>query len=228
MSIIYYVEDDADIRNLVVYTLNMTGQEAQGFECFARFRAAMENRLPDLILLDVMLPEKSGFDILRELKSAPEAMHIPVMMMTAKGAEDDKIVGLETGADDYIAKPFGVMEMVARVKAVLRRCTTQKETQLLCCGSICMDTGKHSVVSAGNEVQLTLKEFYLLRLLMEAEGRLVERDALIDRVWGENYLGGSHTLDAHIRTLRSKLGENGACIQTVYGRGYRLRDESSL
>lgn len=228
MSIVYYVEDDADIRNLVVYTLNMTGQEAQGFEGFAQFRAAMENRLPDLILLDVMLPGKSGFEILRELKFAPDTMHIPVVMVTARGAEDDKIVGLETGADDYIAKPFGVMEMVARVKAVLRRCATQKETQLLCCGSICIDTEKHSVTSAGHEIQLTLKEFDLLRLLMEADGRLVERNVLIDRVWGENYLGGSHTLDAHMRTLRSKLGENGVRIQTVYGRGYRLRDESSV
>lgn len=227
MSIIYYVEDDADIRNLVVYTLNMTGQVAQGFENHASFQAAMENRLPDLVLLDVMLPGKSGFDILRDLKREPATMHIPVVMVTARDGEDDKVSGLETGADDYISKPFGVMEMIARVKAVLRRCAAPKDMHHLCCGSICMDTEQHKVEVNGCTVQLTLKEFALLQLLMEADGRLVDRDVLINRVWGENYTGADHTLDAHIRTLRGKLGESSSCIQTVYGRGYRLRTEAS-
>lgn len=226
MSMIYYVEDDADIRNLVVYTLNMTGFEAQGFENAAGFRNAMQFRLPDLILLDVMLPGESGFDILRTLKQQTDTARIPVMMITARDAESDKVNGLETGADDYIAKPFGVMELIARIKAVLRRCCPPEESPVLCCGEICMDTLQHTVSSCGRTLQLTLKEYDLLRILIEAGGHLVDRESMICQVWGENYSGGNHTLDAHIRTLRSKLGDAGSQIQTVYGRGYRLRAES--
>lgn len=226
MSRIYYVEDDADIRSLVIYSLNMTGFDAQGFENSAAFRKAMQLHLPDLILLDVMLPGESGLDILKSLKQDAGTAHIPVMMITALGAEDDKIGGLENGADDYIAKPFGVMELIARIKALLRRCTGASENTILCCGSICMDITKHSVSCGDQMIQLALKEYDLLRLLMEAGGRLVDRKTMICRVWGENYSGGNHTLDAHMRTLRSKLGDAGSQIQTVYGRGYRLRPQN--
>ena len=224
MSRIYYVEDDEDIRNLVVYTLNMTGFEARGFESAPSFRRALELETPDLILLDVMLPGESGLDILRALKAQPETMRIPVMMITARSAEEEKVNGLEYGADDYIAKPFGVMELVARVKAVLRRCAAPEHGDVLRCGEIQLDTGEHSVHVGEDEVHLTLKEFTLLCLLMENHGRLMERERLIQRVWGSGCADATHTLDAHMRTLRAKLGAGGNRIQTVYGRGYRLRD----
>jgi len=201
----------------------MTGFEALGFESHAEFFEAMLQRLPDLILLDVMLPEMNGFDILRRLKSHEKTRHIPIMMITACDDENNRVNSLESGADDYISKPLSMMELVARVKAVLRRCSSPSQSNQLEHGCICMDIERHTVECSGQTIQLTLKEFTLLRILLEAGGHLVEREKLIMQVWGGDYTSVNHTLDAHIQTLRSKLGEAGKYIQTIYGRGYRLR-----
>ncbi len=219
---IYYVEDDASIRNLVVYTLSMTGFPAKGFERSAPFWAEMQQEKADLILLDLMLPGENGLSILRELKTRRDTMGTPVILITAKDGEDDVVQGLELGADDYIAKPFGIMELIARVKAVLRRCGPGEEREIIELDEIRMDTGRHTVQVSGREIALTLKEYELLRVLMQKPGRLIEREALIDAVWSRDYMGASHTLDAHIQTLRSKLGSSGSRIQTVYGCGYRI------
>ena len=219
---IYYVEDDASIRNLVVYTLTMTGFPAKGFERSAPFWAEMLREKADLILLDLMLPGENGLSILRDLKTRRDTMGTPVILITAKDGEDDVVQGLELGADDYIAKPFGIMELIARVKAVLRRCGPGEEREIIEVDEIRMDTGRHTVQVSGREIALTLKEYALLRVLMQKPGRLIEREALIDAVWSRDYMGASHTLDAHIQTLRSKLGSSGSRIQTVYGCGYRI------
>ena len=219
---IYYVEDDASIRNLVVYTLTMTGFPAKGFERSAPFWAEMQQEKADLILLDLMLPGENGLSILRELKTRRDTMGTPVILITAKDGEDDVVQGLELGADDYIAKPFGIMELIARVKAVLRRCGPGEDREIIEVDEIRMDTGRHTVQVSGREIALTLKEYELLRVLMQKPGRLIEREALIDAVWSRDYMGASHTLDAHIQTLRSKLGSSGSRIQTVYGCGYRI------
>ena len=219
---IYYVEDDASIRNLVVYTLTMTGFPAKGFERSASFWAEMQQEKADLILLDLMLPGENGLSILRELKTRRDTMGTPVILITAKDGEDDVVQGLELGADDYIAKPFGIMELIARVKAVLRRCGPGEDREIIEVDEIRMDTGRHTVQVSGREIALTLKEYELLRVLMQKPGRLIEREALIDAVWSRDYMGASHTLDAHIQTLRSKLGSSGSRIQTVYGCGYRI------
>ena len=222
---IYYVEDDASIRNLVVYTLTMTGFPAKGFERSASFWAEMQQEKADLILLDLMLPGENGLSILRELKTRRDTIGTPVILITAKDGEDDVVQGLELGADDYIAKPFGIMELIARVKAVLRRCGPGEEREIIEVDEIRMDTGRHTVQVSGREIALTLKEYELLRVLMQKPGRLIEREALIDAVWSRDYMGASHTLDAHIQTLRSKLGPCAGQIQTVYGRGYKIRSE---
>ena len=219
---IYYVEDDASIRNLVVYTLTMTGFPAKGFERSAPFWAEMDRERADLILLDLMLPGENGLSVLRELKTRRDTMGTPVILITAKDGEDDVVQGLELGADDYIAKPFGIMELIARVKAVLRRCGPGEEREIIEVDEIRMDTGRHTVQVSGREIALTLKEYELLRVLMQKPGRLIEREALIDAVWSRDYMGASHTLDAHIQTLRSKLGSSGSRIQTVSGCGYRI------
>ena len=219
---IYYVEDDASIRNLVVYTLSMTGFPAKGFERSAPFWAEMDREKADLILLDLMLPGENGLSVLRELKTRRDTMGTPVILITAKDGEDDVVQGLELGADDYIAKPFGIMELIARVKAVLRRCGPGEDREIIEVDEIRMDTGRHTVQVSGREIALTLKEYELLRVLMRKPGRLIEREALIDAVWSRDYMGASHTLDAHIQTLRSKLGSSGSRIQTVYGCGYRI------
>ena len=219
---IYYVEDDASIRNLVVYTLTMTGFPAKGFERSASFWAEMDREKADLVLLDLMLPGENGLSVLRELKTRRDTMGTPVILITAKDGEDDVVQGLELGADDYIAKPFGIMELIARVKAVLRRCGPGEEREIIEVDEIRMDTGRHTVQVSGREIALTLKEYELLRVLMRKPGRLIEREALIDAVWSRDYMGASHTLDAHIQTLRSKLGSSGSRIQTVYGCGYRI------
>ena len=219
---IYYVEDDASIRNLVVYTLTMTGFPAKGFERSAPFWAEMDRERADLILLDLMLPGENGLSVLRELKTRRDTMGTPVILITAKDGEDDVVQGLELGADDYIAKPFGIMELIARVKAVLRRCGPGEDREIIEVDEIRMDTGRHTVQVSGREIALTLKEYELLRVLMQKPGRLIEREALIDAVWSRDYMGASHTLDAHIQTLRSKLGSSGSRIQTVYGCGYRI------
>ena len=219
---IRYVEDDAGIRNLIVYTLGMTGFTVKGYEEPAAFWRDMEDDTAELILLDIMLPGESGMEILRKLKSRKDTMGIPVMLITAKDREDDIVAGLELGADDYITKPFSMMELIARVKAVLRRAAVPEETEILRIGKIEMDTGRHIVLADGQELALTLKEYELLRILMQNGDRLVERENLISQVWSSDCSGADHTLDAHIQTLRSKLGKCAGQIRTIYGCGYRI------
>ena len=226
--LIYYVEDDASIRGLVIYTLRALGMQAEGFERPAALYEALKKRAPDLILLDVMLPDEDGFFVLRRLKRSPGVMRIPVVMLTARDAEDDVVRGLEEGADDYLGKPFGIMELVARVKAVLRRCAAPSQAGTLRVGGIEVDEERHTVRAHGAPVELTLKEYQLLTLLMRRPEHVFERSRLLDEVWGSDYIGGDHTLDAHMQTLRSKLGACAGQIQTVYGRGYKIRSEEEM
>ena len=220
---IYCVEDDRDIRELVVYTLQTTGYEAAGIcdgeELFDR----LQTEEPELIILDIMLPGEDGITILKKLRSGAAGSQVPVIMATAKGTEYDKVIGLDLGADDYIVKPFGMMEMVSRVKAVLRRTARDKE-RLVRAGEISMDPGSREVSVSGEHVQLTLKEFDLLRLMMENPGRVYSRDQIMDLVWGTGYAGETRTVDVHIGTLRAKLGSCGEYIETVRGVGYRMRN----
>lgn len=223
---IYCVEDDAGIRELVVYTLQNTGMEAQGFADGEALFDALSARKPSLVLLDIMLPGEDGISILRRLRRTPETEKLPVILLTAKNTEYDKVVGLDSGADDYVAKPFGMMELVARVRALLRRTqeedgTAEKE-RVLAVGDICVDERAHSVSVAGNTVSLTLKEYQLLCLLMKNQGAVLTRDVLLENIWGYGSEGETRTVDVHIRTLRNKLGASGAMIETVRGVGYRM------
>ena len=220
---IYCVEDDNSIRDLMVYTLKAGGMEALGFPNAGEFWAAMKNEQPELILLDIMLPGEDGLSVLNRLNNSPLTEDIPVILATAKSTEFDKVVGLDNGADDYLAKPFGMMEMMSRVKAVLRRTVRKQQGKILNYGDIRLDTSRHIVTVNGAEVILTLKEFELLVYLMENQTRVVTRDELLNQIWGYEYDGETRTLDMHIRTLRQKLGEEGgACIRTVRGVGYRM------
>ena len=215
---IYCVEDDAGIRELVVYTLRNTGFEADGFEDGAALTTALKKCKPQLILLDIMLPGEDGITILRRLRAAPDTAKIPVILLTAKNTEYDKVVGLDTGADDYIPKPFGMMELIARIRAVLRRTEDMQdkdEPRPLVAGGICVD-----------EVQLTLKEYQLLCLLMKNRGAVLTRDVLLENIWGYNNESETRTVDVHIRTLRQKLGADGALIETVRGVGYRMGEHT--
>ncbi len=219
---IYYVEDDENIRELVVYTLNQVGLEARGFACARDFYGAMERQVPDLILLDIMLPEEDGLTILRRLRADAATEEIPVIMITARGAEYDKVQGLDLGADDYIAKPFGMAELVARVRARLRRRGGRNLTDRFVAGGLVLDHRAHEVTVDGARVALTLKEYDLLHLLMENRGTAFSREQLLDRIWDYSYEGGSRTVDVHIQTLRAKLGSCGDRIETVRGVGYRF------
>ena len=219
---ICYIEDDKNISDLVVFTLNMTGFTACGFPDAASFRASLDKTLPELILLDIMLPGEDGMSLLRYLKQERATMGIPVILISAKTAEFDKVLGLEVGADDYITKPFSMMELIARVKAVLRRSRESEDAKPIQVGGICMDPVKHTVTSGGQSVALTLKEFELLRFLMENAGTAFDRDKLLSAVWSIDYYGGTRTVDVHIQTLRKKLGEAGEHIETIYGYGYRI------
>ena len=218
---IWCVEDDSGIREIEVYTLNSTGFEARGFSDGASFREALETEMPDLVLLDVMLPGEDGVSLLRYLRQLPRAREIPVIMATAKGMEYDKIQSLDMGADDYLVKPFGMMEMVSRVKAVLRRCAPVKQSRQLSSGGVTLDLDGHTVTAAGQRVTLTFKEFALLQLFLAHSGMAFTRDQLFNDVWGADYVGETRTVDMHIRTLRQKLGECGDRIETVRGVGYR-------
>lgn len=219
---IFCVEDDRDIRELVVYTLETAGFEAVGISEGEELFRRLEGQLPELILLDIMLPGEDGVSILKRLKAASRTAEIPVIMATAKGTEYDKVIGLDLGADDYIVKPFGMMEMVSRVKAVLRR-SVKESTETLRTGEIQMDLGSHKVTVCGEPVHLTLKEFDLLRLLMENAGRVYSRQQMLDLVWGIEFVGETRTVDVHIGTLRTKLGSCGEYIETVRGIGYRMK-----
>ncbi len=223
---IFCVEDDSNIRELVVYTLETTGFQARGFEDGREFLEALALETPDLVLMDIMLPGEDGLELLRRLKASPKTRDIPVIMVTAKGAEYDKVKGLDSGADDYVTKPFGMMELVSRVKAVLRR--TQKESRepqdIISIGGIEMNTRKHEVTVEGESVSLTLKEYELLKRLMKNPGIVMTRDCLLEDIWGYDFDGETRTVDVHVRTLRQKLGSCGEKIETVRGVGYRMSE----
>lgn len=218
---IYYVEDDESIRELVVYTLRQMGMEIRGFCDATAFHAAMKAALPDLVLLDIMLPGEDGLSILRGLRGNPSTADIPVILITARDTEYDVVKGLDHGADDYIAKPFGMAELAARVRARLRRSKPAGEDQLLF-GELVMDRRAHSVSVGGENVPLTLKEYELLRILMENAGTAFTREHLLERIWDYAYDGGTRTVDVHVQTLRAKLGRCGDMIETVRGVGYRF------
>ncbi len=219
---IYYVEDDANIRELVIYTLNQTGLAAKGFSDAAAFFAASTDEKPSLILLDIMLPGEDGLSILRKIRANASTTSIPVMMITAKTTEFDKVSGLDLGADDYITKPFGMAELVARVKALLRRSGMKASAERLEHGELVVDIAKHTVTVGGQNVILTYKEFSLLACLMENAGRAYTREQLLETVWGYDYEGGTRTVDVHVQTLRTKLGNSGRFVETVRGVGYRF------
>ena len=222
MDLIYLLEDDDSIRKLVIYALNSQGYEAKGFERPAEFWKAMGQAQPDLVLLDIMLPEEDGLTILQKLRAAAGTKKLPVIMLTAKNTEYDRVVGLDSGADDFISKPFGMMELLARVKALLRRTEQAESEEVYRLGALSVNKTRHEVYAAGQEVTLTLKEFDLLCLLLENKGRVLTRDQLLNRIWGYGFDGESRTVDVHIRTLRQKLGECGEYIETVRGVGYKV------
>ena len=219
---IWCVEDDAGIRDIEVYTLHSTDFEAEGFSDARAFRDALSGSKPDLIILDIMLPGEDGVELLKFLKGNPDTCRIPVIMATAKGMEYDKVQSLDLGADDYLVKPFGMMEMVSRVKAVLRRCKPTEVDRLLKAGKLVVNLEEHTVAIDRERIQLTLKEFELLRLFLSRPGIAFTRDQLFGLIWGADYVGETRTVDMHIRTLRMKLGDYGKMIETVRGIGYRL------
>ncbi len=219
---IWCVEDDASIRDIEVYTLTSTGFEARGFDDGVSFWSALQTQKPDLVVLDVMLPGVDGIELLQRMKASAELRTIPVVMATAKGAEYDKIRGLDLGADYYLVKPFGVMELVSCVKAVLRRCRPEKAAHLLRSGGLVVDLDAHTVTVDGARVALTYKEFELLRLFLSHPGMAFTRDQLFQEVWGMDFCGETRTVDMHIRTLRQKLGPYGRRIETVRNVGYRM------
>ncbi len=220
---IYYVEDDESIRDLLLYALRQSGFDAVGFSDGTAFCEAIDaGRMPELILLDIMLPGEDGISILRRLKQDSRTSSIPVIMLTAKGSEYDKVLGLDVGADDYVTKPFGVMELIARIKATLRRAGKLNSRRRFSCGGIVLDDESHTVTANGTPVTLTFKEYELLRYLLENEGIAFDRPQLLNGVWGVDYFGGTRTVDVHIQTLRQKLGPCGDCIETIRGFGYRI------
>lgn len=223
---IYIVEDDNSIRELVAYTLNTTGLKAKGFEEGEAFFSALKKELPDLVLLDIMLPGEDGISILEKLRSDTRTRNIPVIMVTAKGTEYDKVFGLNHGADDYLAKPFGMMELVARINALFRRTGKDTVSKHLSLADITIDREKHQVMANGQEILLTYKEFELLCLLLEHPGIVLTRNQILTTIWGYDFDGETRTVDVHIRTLRQKLGNSGDKIKTIRGIGYRIDLES--
>ncbi len=223
---IFCVEDDTSIRELMLYALRASNFEAEGFADGAGLFEALNHGEPQLILLDIMLPGMDGIEILKRLRRTPATAHIPVILASAKGTEYDKVVGLDLGADDYLAKPFGMMEMVSRIRAVLRRSRGGKAETALRLGNLVMNPLSHTVHAGGNRVELTLKEFELLKLFMEHPGRVFSRDLLLERIWSTDYVGETRTVDVHIGTLRTKLGGCGDYIRTVRGVGYRMEERT--
>ncbi|MEE0298593.1 MAG: response regulator transcription factor [Christensenellales bacterium] len=218
---IYIVEDDRNIQEIELFALKNSGYQATGFETAKEFYKALNEKLPELILLDIMLPDEDGLSILKRLRSRADTQKIPVILVTAKTSEIDKVKGLDGGADDYIAKPFGVMEMIARVKALLRRSGGMEES-LLTCGNVTLDGEKRMVYVDGKSIELTYKEFELLKLLMKNHGIVISRDVIMERVWDSSFEGESRTIDVHVRTLRQKLGDGGALIKTIRNVGYMV------
>lgn len=219
---IYCVEDDDNIRELVIYTLETTGLKAQGFAEGTSFMEALAFDTPELVLLDIMLPGEDGMELLHKLKNSSKTKDIPVIMVTAKGAEYDKVIGLDSGADDYVTKPFGMMELVSRIKAVLRRAGKIPDRADLEVAGVKINVKKHEVTVDGKPVTLTLKEFELLERLMRNQNIVLTRDQLLEDIWGYDFDGETRTVDVHVRTLRQKLGEKGSMIETVRGVGYRI------
>ena len=223
---IFCVEDDSNIRELVVYTLETTGFQARGFEEGKSFLEALALETPDLILMDIMLPGEDGISLLKRLKNSSKTRDIPVIMVTAKGVEYDKVKGLDLGADDYVTKPFGMMELVSRIKAVLRRsgAAKKKAEDIIVSGNLEINTKKHEVKADGEVIGLTLKEYELLKRLMENPNIVMTRDSLLEEIWGYDFDGETRTVDVHIRTLRQKLGRCGERVETVRGVGYRISE----
>lgn len=219
---IFCVEDDVGIRDLMLYALAAAGFEAEGFTTGEELYRALEVGKPQLIMLDIMLPGDDGIKILKELRANAATSDIPVIMATAKGSEFDKVVGLDLGADDYLSKPFGMMEMVSRVKAVLRRTEPHGDQPQMKIGKLIINIKEHTVSASGRRVQLTLKEYDLLKTFMESPGSVLTRTELLEKIWGPGYVGETRTVDVHIGTLRTKLGECGDYIETVRGVGYRM------
>ena len=220
----YCVEDDSSIRELMLYALRASGFQAVGYPDSTGLFAGLQQALPRLILLDIMLPGMDGIEILKTLRASPATAHIPIIMASAKGTEYDKVMGLDLGADDYLAKPFGMMEMVSRIRAVLRRSSDSAAQKPLRFGKLQMDLLSHTVQADGNRVELTLKEFELLKLFLTHPGRVYSRDQLLEQIWSTDYAGETRTVDVHIGTLRTKLGSCGDYIRTVRGVGYRMEE----
>lgn len=218
---IWCIEDDMNINNLVVYAMESSGYEARGFTTYAEFDRALKKERPDLLVLDVMLPDMDGMEILQQLRETPSTRNLPVIMLTAKTAEIDKVRALDMGADDYVPKPFGVMELISRVRAVLRRSAPKQEEDLIVCGNVKLVPSRHRVEVGGTTIELTLKEYNLLHLMVSNQGQVFTRKQLMDRVWGDSYVGESRTIDMHIKTLRQKLESGGDIIKTVRGVGYK-------
>ena len=224
MANLLLVEDDASVRRLVTMQLSLVGYDVRAAEDAAAARALLADGMPDLAILDIMLPGEDGIAILKELKASPLTRNIPVIMATAKDSEYDKVIGLDLGADDYLSKPFGMMEMMSRIKAVLRRTTPKEDAPVLMCGDITLNTVKHQVSVHDQPVTLTLKEYELLRTFMENLGKAFSREQLLSSIWGIDFVGETRTVDVHIGTLRTKLGSCGGMIATVRGVGYRMED----
>ncbi|MBR2038043.1 MAG: response regulator transcription factor [Lachnospiraceae bacterium] len=226
MSLIYVVEDDTNISEIESFALKNVGYEVESFDTAEAFYKALKNRRPDLILLDIMLPDEDGLSIVTNIRKNVSVKDVPVIMITAKSSEIDKVKGLDAGADDYVTKPFGVMELISRVKALLRRVgSDKKEDKVLTLGTVTLDKEKHSVSVSGNLVELTYKEYELLQLLLANAGIVTTRDVILTKVWGTDFEGESRTLDMHIKTLRQKLGDAGSMIKTVRNVGYFMNED---
>ena len=226
MSLIYVVEDDTNISEIECFALKNVGYEVESFDTAGAFYKALKNRRPDLILLDIMLPDEDGLSIVTNIRKNASVKDVPVIMITAKSSEIDKVKGLDAGADDYVTKPFGVMELISRVKALLRRAgNDKKEDKVLTLGNVTLDKEKHSVYVSGNLVELTYKEYELLQLLLANAGIVTTRDIILTKVWGTDFEGESRTLDMHIKTLRQKLGDAGSMIKTVRNVGYFMNED---
>ena len=222
MALIYIVEDDQNIREIESFALKNSGYTIMDFECAKDFYHQLAEKVPDCILLDIMLPDEDGLEILKKIRSIPDTRKVPIMMITAKTAELDKVKGLDLGADDYITKPFGIMELISRVKALLRRSMNMEDEKFLSAGDIFLDGEKHMVYVKDEPIDLTFKEYELLKLLIQNQGNVMSRDVIMERIWGIDFEGESRTLDVHIKTLRQKLKNAGTLIKTVRNVGYMI------